>query len=46
MGLKKPLFSTGAEFGINKVVETLKNLEKQFGYFYKPDEYLLSIQKT
>lgn len=45
MGLKRPLFSTGAEFGINTVVETLKDLEKQFGDFYKPDEYLMLIQK-
>jgi hypothetical protein len=42
--LKRPLFSTGAEFGINTVVETLKDLEKQFGDFYKPDEYLMLIQ--
>jgi hypothetical protein len=26
------------------VVETLKDLEKQFGDFYKPDEYLMLIQ--
>lgn len=44
MGLKRPLFRTGAEFGINMVVETLKDLEKQFGDFYKPDEYLMLIQ--
>ena len=44
MGLKRPLFSTGAEFGINTVVETLKDLEKKFGDFYKPDEYLMLIQ--
>jgi enoyl-CoA hydratase/3-hydroxyacyl-CoA dehydrogenase len=45
MGLRNPLFSTGAVFGINYVVETLEDLKKEYGDFYKPDDYLKLLQE-
>lgn len=45
MGLRNPLFSTGVEFGINNVVETLEDLKKKYGDFYKPDDYLKLLQE-
>ena len=43
MGLKKPLFDTAKEFGIQRVVGELQRLSKE-GKFYEPDPYLKSIQ--
>ena len=43
LGLKKPLFETANEIGIQKIVDELKKLSKQFGVFYEPDPLLLSM---
>ncbi|MGB9125694.1 MAG: 3-hydroxyacyl-CoA dehydrogenase family protein [Nitrosotalea sp.] len=45
MGLKKPLFETAKEFGIQKIVEELQRLSKE-NKFYEPDPYLRSIQQN
>ena len=45
MGLKRELFATAETVGIDNIISTLKNLETNYGMFYAPDEYLLSIQK-
>ncbi|MGA7142407.1 MAG: 3-hydroxyacyl-CoA dehydrogenase family protein [Nitrososphaeraceae archaeon] len=44
MGLRNPLFRTGEQFGIKRVVDTLQDLHAKYGAFYKPDNYLLSIR--
>ena len=44
MGLKKPIFETAKEFGINNIVKDLQSLSQKYGKFYEPDPYLLSIQ--
>jgi enoyl-CoA hydratase / 3-hydroxyacyl-CoA dehydrogenase len=44
MGLKKPIFETAKEFGITKIVRELQTLARNYGNFYEPDPYLLSIQ--
>ena len=43
LGLKKPLFETGNEIGMKKIVEELKKLSEQHGMFYEPDPLLLSM---
>ena len=43
MGLRNPLFRTGEQFGIKRVVDTLQDLHAKYGDFYKPDNYLLSL---
>ena len=43
LGLKKPLFETANEIGIQKIVDELKKLSKQFGAFYEPDPLLVSM---
>src|SRR5919198_1516859 len=37
MGLKKELFSTAEEFGIENIVQTLQDLAAKYGPFYEPD---------
>jgi enoyl-CoA hydratase/3-hydroxyacyl-CoA dehydrogenase len=44
MGLRNPLFRTGEQFGIKRVVDTLQDLHAKYGDFYKPDTYLLSLR--
>lgn len=44
MGLRNPLFRTGEQFGIKKIVDTLQDLHAKYGDFYKPDNYLLSLR--
>jgi enoyl-CoA hydratase/3-hydroxyacyl-CoA dehydrogenase len=44
MGLRNPLFRTGEQFGIKRVVDTLHDLHAKYGDFYKPDNYLLSLR--
>jgi enoyl-CoA hydratase / 3-hydroxyacyl-CoA dehydrogenase len=44
MGLRNPLFRTGEQFGIKRVVDTLQDLHAKYGNFYKPDNYLLSLR--
>ena len=44
MGLRDPLFRTGEQFGIKRVIDTLQDLHAKYGDFYKPDNYLLSLR--
>ena len=43
LGLKKPLFQTANEIGIQKIVDELKNLSAQYCKFYEPDPLLVSM---
>ena len=43
LGLKKPLFQTANEIGIQKIVDELKKLSAQYGKFYAPDPLLVSM---
>ena len=43
LGLKKPLFQTANEIGIQKIVDELKKLSVQYGKFYEPDPLLVSM---
>ena len=43
LGLKKPLFETANEIGMQKIVDELKKLSKQHGAFYEPDPLLVSM---
>jgi enoyl-CoA hydratase / 3-hydroxyacyl-CoA dehydrogenase len=45
MGLKKELFTTAETVGIENIINTLKTLQKNYGMFYEPDKYLLSLQR-
>jgi enoyl-CoA hydratase / 3-hydroxyacyl-CoA dehydrogenase len=45
MGLKKELFTTAETVGIENIINTLKNLQTNYGTFYDPDKYLLSLQR-
>jgi enoyl-CoA hydratase / 3-hydroxyacyl-CoA dehydrogenase len=45
MGLKKELFTTAETVGIENIINTLKTLQTNYGMFYEPDKYLLSLQK-
>ncbi len=44
MGLKTDLFKLVETFGVQKVIDELKNLEERYGEFYHPDDYLLSLK--
>ena len=43
LGLKKPLFETAKEIGMQKIVEELKKLSNKHSAFYDPDPLLLSM---
>jgi len=43
LGLKKPLFETAKEIGMQRIVEELKKLSNKHGAFYDPDPLLLSM---
>ena len=45
MGLKRELFTTAETVGIENIINTLKTLQTNYGSFYEPDKYLLSLQK-
>ena len=45
MGLKRELFTTAETIGIENIINTLKTLQTNYGNFYEPDKYLLSLQK-
>ena len=45
MGLKKELFATVEEFGVKKVVDTLRSLSQEHGRFYDPDPYLVNYRQ-
>ncbi|MCV0398729.1 MAG: 3-hydroxyacyl-CoA dehydrogenase [Nitrosarchaeum sp.] len=44
LGLKKPMFETGKEFGIRNIVNELNKLADKYGEFYRPDPLLISMQ--
>lgn len=44
MGINKPIFETGKEFGISNIVTELKELAKKHGDFYEPDPLLESMK--
>jgi enoyl-CoA hydratase/3-hydroxyacyl-CoA dehydrogenase len=45
MGLKKELFTTAETVvGIENILSTLKSLQTNYGAFYEPDKYLLSLE--
>ena len=44
MGLEKPIFETGKEFGIAKIVKELMAQAQKYGQFYEPDPLLVSMQ--
>ncbi|MGQ0794925.1 MAG: 3-hydroxyacyl-CoA dehydrogenase family protein [Nitrosopumilaceae archaeon] len=44
MGLKKPIFETGKEFGLANIVKELKTQAQRYGQFYEPDPLLVSMQ--
>ncbi len=44
MGLKKPIFETGKEFGISNIVNELNSLALKYGKFYEPDPLLVSMR--
>ena len=44
MGLKKPIFETGKEFGFANIVKELKAQAQKYGQFYEPDPLLVSMQ--
>ena len=43
LGLKKPLFETAKEIGMQKIVDELNQLSKKYSVFYEPDSLLLSM---
>jgi enoyl-CoA hydratase/3-hydroxyacyl-CoA dehydrogenase len=46
MGFKKELFTTAETVvGIENILSTLKSLQTNYGAFYEPDKYLLSLQR-
>ena len=40
LGLRKPLFETAKEIGIQNIVDELNNLTREYGEFYRPDPLL------
>jgi enoyl-CoA hydratase/3-hydroxyacyl-CoA dehydrogenase len=43
MGIRKDLFEIGKEFGYDKIINTLTQLQERNGSFYAPDPYLKSF---
>ena len=43
MGLKKELFATAQDFGMEKIVDKLHEMSDKYGKFYAPDPYLLKL---
>ena len=43
LGLRKPLFETAKEIGIQNIVSELNKLAQEYGEFYKPDPLLESM---
>jgi len=43
LGLRKPLFETAKEIGIQNIVSELNKLAEEYGEFYKPDPLLESM---
>ena len=43
LGLRKPLFETAKEIGIQNIVDELNKLKEEYGEFYRPDPLLESM---
>ena len=46
MGLKENLFETIESFGIKRIVNRLRELEKEYGFFYEPNGYLINYKRS
>jgi enoyl-CoA hydratase/3-hydroxyacyl-CoA dehydrogenase len=46
MGLKEKLFETIESFGIKRIVDRLRELEKEYGFFYEPNSYLINYKRS
>ena len=46
MGLKEKLFKTIESFGIKRIVNRLRELEKEYGFFYEPNGYLINYKRS
>lgn len=46
MGLKEKLFETIESFGIERIVNRLRELEKEYGFFYEPNGYLINYKRS
>ncbi|HKG88100.1 MAG TPA: 3-hydroxyacyl-CoA dehydrogenase family protein [Nitrososphaeraceae archaeon] len=46
MGLKEKLFETIESFGIKRIVNRLRELEKEYGFFYEPNRYLINYKRS
>ena len=46
MGLKEKLFETIESFGIKRIVNRLRELEKEYGFFYEPNSYLINYKRS
>jgi enoyl-CoA hydratase/3-hydroxyacyl-CoA dehydrogenase len=44
MGLKRELFATAEDFGVENIVKTLREMSARYGPFYSPDEYLVNYR--
>ena len=44
LGLKKPIFETAKEFGIDKIINELNLLAEKYGQFYEPDPLLTTLK--
>jgi enoyl-CoA hydratase/3-hydroxyacyl-CoA dehydrogenase len=44
MGLKEKLFKTIESFGVKRIVNRLRELEKEYGLFYEPNGYLINYK--
>lgn len=46
MGLKEKLFETIESFGIKRIVNRLRELESEYGFFYQPNGYLINYKRS
>jgi len=44
LGLKKPIFETAKEYGIDKIINELNELSEKYGKFYEPDPLLKTLK--
>ena len=44
LGLKKPIFETAKEYGIDKIINELNELTEKYGKFYEPDPLLKTLK--
>jgi len=44
LGLKKPIFETAKEYGIDKIINELSELSEKYGEFYEPDPLLKTLK--